>query len=189
MSTGQRPKLEPYTAEGGRPPHLFLIVRMIQLVDGELESEQISMFVGKQTVVTFQEAPGDIWDPIRARIEKPGSRLRELDASYLAYTLLDAIVDHCFPVLEHYGDRLEELEDLVLDRPDRDTITEIHEVKRRAAAPAPRRLADARGRQRDAARAARVHDARSRAPTCATSTTTSSRSWTSSRPTARSARA
>ena len=130
MSTGQRPKLEGYTAEGGRPPYLFLIVKMIQLVDKKLESEQISMFVGKQIVVTIQEAPGDIWDPIRARIEKPGSRLRELDASYLAYTLLDAIVDHCFPVLEHYGDHLEELEDLVLDRPDRHTISDIHEVKR-----------------------------------------------------------
>ena len=130
MSTGQRPKLEGYTAEGGRPPYLFLIVKMIQLVDKKLESEQISMFVGKQIVVTIQESPGDIWDPIRARIEKPGSRLREHDASYLAYTLLDAIVDHCFPVLEHYGDHLEELEDLVLDRPDRHTISDIHEVKR-----------------------------------------------------------
>jgi len=130
MSTGQRPKLEGYTAEGERPPYLFLIVRMIQLVEQKLESEQISMFVGKQIVVTIQESPGDIWDPIRARIEKPGSRLREQDASYLAYTLLDAIVDHCFPVLEHYGDHLEELEDLVLDRPDHHTITDIHEVKR-----------------------------------------------------------
>ena len=130
MSTGQRPKLESYTAEGGRPPYLFLIVRMIQLNEGKLEAEQISMFVGRQIVVTIQESPGDIWDPIRARIEKPASRLRELDASYLAYTLLDAIVDHCFPVLEHYGDHLEELEDLVLDRPDRHTIADIHEVKR-----------------------------------------------------------
>ncbi len=130
MSTHQRPKLEPYTAEGGRPTYLFLIVRMIQLLENKLESEQISMFVGKEIVITIQEAPGDIWDSIRQRIEKAGSRLRELDASYLAYTLLDAIVDHCFPVLEHYGDRLEELEDLVLERPDRNTITEIHEVKR-----------------------------------------------------------
>ncbi len=130
MSTNQRPKLEPYTAEGGRPPYLFLIVRMIQLFERKLEAEQISMFVGKQMVVTIQETPGDIWDPIRERIEKSGSRLRAQDASYLAYTLLDAIVDHCFPVLEYYGDRLEELEDLVLDRPSRDTINEIHQVKR-----------------------------------------------------------
>ena len=130
MSTDQRPKLEPYTAEGGRPPYLFLIVRMIQLFDNTLEAEQISMFVGKQIVVTIQETPGDIWDPIRDRIEKTGSRLREQDASYLAYTLLDAIVDHCFPVLEYYGDRLEELEDEVLARPSRETITQIHAVKR-----------------------------------------------------------
>jgi magnesium transporter len=103
---------------------------MIQLFEQKLEAEQISMFVGKQIVVTIQETPGDIWDPIRERIEKPGSRLREQDASYLAYTLLDAIVDHCFPVLEYYGDRLEELEDEVLSRPSRDTITQIHGVKR-----------------------------------------------------------
>jgi magnesium transporter len=130
MTTGLRPKVEPYPAQDGRPPHLFLIVRMIQLVKGSLDSEQISMFIEGETLLTFQEAPGDIWDPIRARIEKSGSRLRELDASFLSYTLLDAIVDHCFPVLEHYGDRLEELEDLVLDRPDRGTINEIHQVKR-----------------------------------------------------------
>ena len=130
MSREQRPKIDAYRAENGRPAYLYLIIRMIQLVEGKLESEQISMFVGKEIVITFQEAPGDIWDPIRERIEKQGSRLRELDASYLAYTLIDSIVDHCFPVLEHYGDRLEELEDLVLDRPDRNTITDVHQVKR-----------------------------------------------------------
>jgi magnesium transporter len=130
MTKDQRPKLDSYTAEGDRPPYLFLIVRMIQLFERTLEAEQTGMFVGKQIVVTIQETPGDIWDPIRERIEKAGSRLREQDASYLAYTLLDAIVDHCFPVLEYYGDRLEELEDEVLARPSRETITEIHGVKR-----------------------------------------------------------
>ncbi len=130
MTSGLRPKVEPYPAQDGRPPHLFTIVRMLQLVDGALESEQISMFIEGETVLTFQESPGDIWDPIRARIEKQGSRLRGLEASFLSYTLIDAIVDHCFPVLEHYGDRLEELEDLVLDQPTRGTISEIHKIKR-----------------------------------------------------------
>ena len=130
MQTGQRPKLDPYPAEGERPPHLFLIVRMLQHTGERLESEQISMFLERGLVITIQESPGDIWDPIRARIEKPGSRLRELDASYLAYALIDAMVDHCFPVLEHYGDRLEELEDLVLEHPTRETINDIHAVKR-----------------------------------------------------------
>ena len=66
------------------------------------------MFIAHDLVITIQQSPGDIWDPIRQRIEKPASRLRELDASYLAYALIDAIVDFCFPVLEHYGDRLED---------------------------------------------------------------------------------
>ncbi len=130
MSPGQRPKIETFPAQDGRPAHLFLIVRMLQRLGGSLKSEQISMFVEGETVLTFQQDPGDIWDPIRQRIEKPASRLRTLDASFLAYALLDAIVDHCFPVLEFYGDRLEELEDLVLDRPDRGTISEIHAIKR-----------------------------------------------------------
>lgn len=130
MTTNQRPKLEPYPPDGGRAAHLFAIIRMLQLADGKLESEQISFLIGQDIVITFQEAAGDVWDPIRQRLEKPGSRLRDLDASFLAYALIDAIVDHCFPVLEYYGDRLEELEDLVLEMPDRKTINEIHEVKR-----------------------------------------------------------
>jgi magnesium transporter len=130
LDVGQRPKVESYTGQAGLPPHLFLIVRMLQL-DGEtLESEQISMFIGHQLVITIQEAPGDIWNPIRQRIEQPTSRLREQDSSYLAYTLLDSIVDYCFPVLEHYGERLEDLEDAVLDRPSHETIHEVHAVKR-----------------------------------------------------------
>ncbi len=130
LTTGQRPKIETFPALDARPAHLFVIVRMIQHLAGSLKSEQVSMFIEGETVLTFQEEPGDIWDPIRQRVEKKGSRIRELDASFLAYALIDSIVDHCFPVLEHYGDRLEELEDLVLDRPDRSTINEIHQVKR-----------------------------------------------------------
>jgi len=130
MSTHQRPKFEPYPAEDGRPPYIYALVRMIQQKDGVLDSEQISMFIGRDLIITIQEAPGDIWDPIRRRIENPESRLREYDASYLCYALIDAIVDHCFPVLEHYGDRLQELEDAVLDRPDRALIAEVHQVKR-----------------------------------------------------------
>ncbi len=130
MSTTQRPKLEAYEAGEGRPPHLFLIVRMLQLEGEHLDSEQISMFVEHELVITIQEDPGDIWDPIRKRIEASSSRLRQQDSSYLAYALIDAIVDYCFPVLEHYGTRLEDLEDVILDRPDRGTISEVHTLKR-----------------------------------------------------------
>jgi magnesium transporter len=109
---------------------LFVICRMIELLEGHLHSEQISIFLGHKTVLTFQETRGDVWEPIRARIGTAGSRLRQNDASFLVYSLVDAIVDHCFPILEHYGDRLEDLEDLVLERPSRATIQDIHQVKR-----------------------------------------------------------
>ena len=130
FSTTQRPKLENYPVADGRPAHIFLIVRMLQILGEKLDSEQISMFVGHELIITIQEAPGDIWDPIRQRIEAPTSRLRQLDSSYLAYALIDAIVDYCFPVLEHLGSHLDDLEDLILDKPDRGTITEVHKVKR-----------------------------------------------------------
>jgi magnesium transporter len=81
-------------------------------------------------VLTFQESPGDVWSPVRQRVRTPGSALRLNDASFLAYSLIDAIVDEAFPILEHFGDRLEDLEDVVLQRPSPDVIQEIHRLKR-----------------------------------------------------------
>jgi len=126
----QRPKFDAFQEGGEFQARLFIIVRMMALKDGQLHTEQISMFVGHKTLLTFQETPGDVWDPIRQRIRVAGSRLRTTDVSFLAYSLIDAIVDHAFPILEHFGDRLEQLEDLVLTRPTRDTIQEIHRLKR-----------------------------------------------------------
>jgi magnesium transporter len=71
-----------------------------------------------------------VFDPVRQRIRTAGSQLRRNDASFLAYSLLDAIVDSCFPILESFGDRLEDVEDEVLSRPSQHTIQEIHRVKR-----------------------------------------------------------
>ena len=80
MNLGARPKLESYTGQGGLPPHLFLIVRMLQLDADVLESEQISMFIAHDLVITIQESPGDIWDPIvsgsRSRPRGSGSSTR-----------------------------------------------------------------------------------------------------------------
>ena len=127
----ERPKVESYGGSDGEwRARLFIIARMLQLQNGGLKNEQVSMFLGRKTVLTFQEDRGDVWDPIRQRIQTKGSRLRLNDASFLVYALLDSIVDHCFPILEHYGDRLEDLEDLVLSNPDRGTISAIHNVKR-----------------------------------------------------------
>jgi magnesium transporter len=130
LNTSTRPKADAYGGDPAVAARLFIITRMIELKDAKLDSEQISIFLGHKTVLTFQEAPGDIWDPIRVRINSPGSRLRSGDASFLLYTLLDAIVDHIFPVLEHYGDRLEELEVRVIAGNEPNILLDIHHLKR-----------------------------------------------------------
>jgi magnesium transporter len=153
LHTPQRPKIETYPSHGDIHGRVFIIARMLTMLDGKgrefneapdtashsthgsreirLQGEQISIFLGRTTLITFQEMRnGDVFDPIRTRIRTKGSRLRENDASFLMYTLLDAIVDHCFPILEHYSDRLEELEDEVLSKPDKHVIQRIHATKR-----------------------------------------------------------
>jgi magnesium transporter len=130
LNTTTRPKADSYGGDPDVAARLFIITRMIELKEGRLDSEQISVFLGHKTVLTFQETPGDIWDPIRTRINAKGSRLRIGDASFLVYTLLDAIVDHIFPVLEHYGDRLEELEGIVISGRRPDILLDIHRLKR-----------------------------------------------------------
>jgi magnesium transporter len=126
----QRPKVQAYEEEAGYQARLFIIVRELELRENILHTEQVSIFVGHKTVLTFQETPGDVWDPIRQRIRSAGSSLRKNDASFLAYSLIDAVVDEAFPILELFGDRLEDLEDRVLQRPALDTIQEIHQIKR-----------------------------------------------------------
>ena len=125
-----RPKVEAYAENGGFQARLFIVARMLELTGGHLRSEQISIFLGHRTVLTFQESAGDVWDGIRQRIQTAGSRLRANDASFLVHSLLDAIVDACFPILEFYGDRLEEVEAAVLANPTPAVIQDIHALKR-----------------------------------------------------------
>lgn len=126
-----RPKVDAYAGgEPGLSARLFIVTRMLELKSERLESEQISIFLGHKTVLTFQETPGDVWDPIRARLNAKGSRLRTGDASFLVYSLLDAIVDHVFPILERYGDRLESMETKVLVGRQPEVLRDIHRLKR-----------------------------------------------------------
>lgn len=130
LNTHTRPKVEAYGGDPEVAARVFIVARMIELKGEALESEQISIFLGHKTVLTFQETPGDVWDPIRQRINARGSRVRLGDASFLAYTLLDAIVDYIFPVLERYGDLLEELELKVMTGRDPGVLNDIHRLKR-----------------------------------------------------------
>jgi len=131
LHTTQRPKAEPYGGEETEmQARLFIITRRPFILDGRLQHSQVSIFLGHKTVLTFQEAPSEVWDPVRQRLKSKGSRLRGSDASFLAYTLLDAIIDRCFPILEFFGDRAEELETQILENAQRGTINEIHQFKR-----------------------------------------------------------
>jgi magnesium transporter len=107
----------------------FMVTHMFSMTE-HLESEQVSLFLGPDFVITFQERPGDCLEPVRERIRKQETRVREADAGYLAYAILDAVTDHYFPILEAYGERLEVLEDRIVARPDRGVVAEIHDMKR-----------------------------------------------------------
>ncbi|MEO6787228.1 MAG: magnesium/cobalt transporter CorA [Chthoniobacteraceae bacterium] len=126
LNVGQRPKLEPY------PGHLFMVAQMIYH-DAEhcLCGEQVSMFVCGDFLISIQEdSETDVFDPVRQRIRTGGGNIRSMKSDYLAYALLDAIVDHGFPVLEEIGESLQEIEDAVLAAPSKDTIGALHGLKR-----------------------------------------------------------
>jgi magnesium transporter len=127
----QRPKLETYGGEDSEiQARLFIVTRSLKLVEGRLQHTQTSIFLGHTTVLTFQEAHNAAWEAITQRIKTKGSRLRGNDASFLAYSLLDAIVDSCFPILDHYSERAEELEAHLLVHSHPEMINEIHTIKR-----------------------------------------------------------
>jgi magnesium transporter len=101
----QRPKFEEY------PSHAFLIVRMARCVD-HVFSEQLAIFLGPGFIVTFQgEQPGDSLEPVRKRIRLDQGRIRSQGPDYLAYAIVDAVIDNYFPVIDQFGDILERLED------------------------------------------------------------------------------
>jgi magnesium transporter len=120
----QRPRVDAYS------DHLFIVARMFSWRDERLVSEQISLFMKPGLLVSFQELDEDVWNPIRDRLQYESSKLRDCDASYLAYALLDATVDHCFPILERYGEMLDHLEDSVLMSSADNLLQEVHAIKR-----------------------------------------------------------
>ncbi|WP_028320312.1 magnesium/cobalt transporter CorA [Desulfatiglans anilini] len=126
LHTGQRPKQEDY--EGC----LFVVLRMLTFDEesGEVLSEQISLVVGPRYVLSFQEREGDVFGMLRDRIRSGKGRIRKMGADYLAYALMDAVVDQYFVILENFGEQLEELQDLVLSGPMSDTLESIQTIKR-----------------------------------------------------------
>jgi magnesium transporter len=126
----QRPKVEDFPASQEAPGRLFIVARLANRVDGAFQTNQINLFLGRNTLLTFLDESTAVFDSIYKRLEYPGSRLRANDASFLCYALLDAIVDSYFPVLEHYSACLEEIEEELLDEPRKHMLQKAHTVKR-----------------------------------------------------------
>jgi magnesium transporter len=130
LHTVERPKAEDFPGSADQPGRLFVVARAIEQREGRLRNEQVSMFLGRTTLLTFQDVRRSDLEPIRQRIQITGSRLRENDASFLLYVLLDGIVDRYFPLLESYSERLEELEEELVGSPSLETLQQIHAIKR-----------------------------------------------------------
>jgi magnesium transporter len=124
VSTHQRAKVEEYGAV------LFIVLRMVDCHADRCGTEQLSLFVGPGFVLTFQEGtPGDPFDRVRERIRKAVGKIRASASDYLTYALIDAAIDAYYPVLETYAERIDGLEDAVLESHSRRTMDQLHEVK------------------------------------------------------------
>jgi magnesium transporter len=126
VSAHQRPKFETHGE------HLFLVLKMLLHNEetDELEMEQVSVVIGQGFVLTFQERERDTFDPVRRRLADPATRVRQHGADFLAYALVDTIVDNYFAVLEWLGDRIEDIEDRLIESPDPTTLREVYDLKR-----------------------------------------------------------
>ncbi|MBZ0104917.1 MAG: magnesium/cobalt transporter CorA [Sulfuricella denitrificans] len=127
LNTDQRPKIEDYG------DYLYIVLRMLthEKETGEIGSEQVSLILGENFVLSVQEgAKGDVFDPVRNRIRNGKGQIRKLGADYLAYSLIDAVVDNYFIILEKTGERIESLEENLISFPGPETLHQIHNLKR-----------------------------------------------------------
>jgi magnesium transporter len=125
VNTHQRPKGETYE------DHVYVVSRVLAPDSGS--SEQLSLFLWRDMVVTFRERPNHCFEPVRTRLREQGNRIRKAGADYLAYALLDANVDTFFPALDHSSDVLEMLEDEVVMSHQQETLRAIFEIRHRLA--------------------------------------------------------
>jgi magnesium transporter len=122
----QRPKVEDYK------DYLYIVLRMfyIEEEDGTISSEQVSIILGSDHIITFQERPGDVFDMIRERIRESKGRVRSSGDDYLAYSIIDAIVDQYFVILEMIGETIESIEDELIKEPTPKTLSHIYDLKK-----------------------------------------------------------
>jgi magnesium transporter len=126
MNTGQRPKMEDFG------DYLFIVLKMLHYDEkkDETKTEQVSLVLSSKYVLSFQEDEGDVFDSIRERIRTDRGSIRKRRADYLAYSLIDAIVDNYFMVLEKIGEKIEDIEDELIKNPTPAVLQTIHHLKR-----------------------------------------------------------
>ena len=140
--TDQRPKIEDYD------DYIFIVLKMLYYDDGSnekkkqdeeeeddlgdtnLDVDQVSMILGPNFIISFKEKEVDVFNPLRDRLRTAKGKIRRQGADYLAYSMIDAIVDHYFVIMEKLGDRFEELEDLVVSNPEPGILPTIYNLKR-----------------------------------------------------------
>jgi magnesium transporter len=125
LNTGQRPKVEDFG------DYIYIVLKMFYSDENdEIAEEQLSLILGPSFVISFQEREGDVFSPIRERIRSARGRVRKMGADYLAYALLDSVVDNYFVVLEKLGEKIEFLEEELVTNPTTETLQVIHDIKR-----------------------------------------------------------
>jgi magnesium transporter len=125
LHTGQRPKFEDLDS------YLFAVLLMLDFDDDSqaVRSEQVSVVLGSNFVISFQESVGDVFEQIRERLRNAKGRIRKMGADYLMYALLDAVVDNYFGILEKFGERIEVLEEELIGDPSEPMLQKIHDLK------------------------------------------------------------
>jgi magnesium transporter len=126
VHTEQRPKMEDFEN------YIFIVTKMLSYDEkqNQLNAEQFSLILGPNYVITFQERVGDVFEPVRDRLRKGKGRIRKRPPDYLAYALIDSVVDHYFLVLEKIAERVESLEEELVTNPTPETLQTIHHLKR-----------------------------------------------------------
>ncbi len=122
-STEQRPKMEDYSE------YVYIVLRMLSYTSG-VESEQISLVCGRNFVISFQEKQGNVFDAVKERIKNGAGRMRKMGADYLAYALVDTVVDMYFSILENLGEVIDDTEESLLTDPGPETMESIQMLKR-----------------------------------------------------------
>lgn len=125
FSPQQRPKMEDFG------DYIFIVLKVFYYNEdaNELKAEQFSLIFSSNFVISFQESGGDVFKMVRSRIKNEKGRMRRMGADYLAYVLLDAIVDNYFLILERLGDKIESLEERMVSDPTQETLQEIYDLK------------------------------------------------------------